>query len=196
MKDLINALKMGNHITVATVDLETLALTPTAKVMTAAYIIATISDRGGHPRTDVLECSDYVRSDGDEDPATVKWHSDDPARSAVLAAWDIARKTPFDVVMRRMANDFNEYGVQALFIQGKDFDLPIIGNALPGYLQEFQELSDIKYYDTHCLRDVVETARCFGFIPPKRARAHTALSDCKDNLTTLEAFFAFTLNRR
>ena len=196
MKELTNALRMGNHITVATVDLETLALTPTAKVMTAAYIIATISDRCGLSATNVLEYSGYVRSDGDEDPATVKWHSDDPARSAVLSAWDIANKTQFDGVVRMMANDFKEYGVQALFIHGKDFDMPIIGNSLPGYLREFQELSDLNYYNMHCLRDVVETARCYGFIPPKRARAHTALADCKDNLTTLEAFFAFTLNRR
>ena len=196
MKELISALKMGNHITVATVDLETLAFTPKAKVMTAAYIIATISDRGGLSATNVLEYSGYVRSDGDEDPATVKWHSDDPARSAVFSAWDMAHKTPFDGVVRMMANDFKEYGVQALFIQGKDFDLPIIGNALPGYLQEFQELSELNYYHMHCLRDVVEAARCYGFIPPKRTRAHTALSDCKDNMKALEAFFAFTLNRR
>ena len=196
MRDLVNALRMGNHITVATVDLETLALTPTAKVMTAAYIIATISDRGGLSATNVLEYSGYVSSDGDEDPATVKWHSEDPARSAVFSAWDIAHKTPFDVVVRMMANDLKEYGVQALFIQGKDFDLPIIGNALSGYLQEFQELSDVPYYHMYCLRDVVDAARCYGFIPPKRTRAHTALSDCKDNLTTIEAFFAFTLNRR
>ena len=60
----------------------------------------------------------------------------------------------------------------------------LISSAAPDMATEFQAASQIPYYNTHCLRDVEALLQGLGmgFKKLKRAKQHTAASDCIDNL--------------
>lgn len=90
----------------------------------------------------------------------------------------------FEYQLAMVASIFAGYKAEALFIQGKDFDMGLISSASPDMATGFQEASQIPYYHTHCLRDVEALLQGLGMVSKKlkRIKQHTAASDCTDNL--------------
>jgi hypothetical protein len=117
---------------------------------------------------------------------TVKWHQNDPIRNAALEKWYLENGTAssFGYQLARVAAIFAGYKAEALFIQGKDFDMGLVSSESPTMATEFQVASQIPYYHTHCLRDVEALLHGLGtgFKKLKRVKQHTAASDCSDNL--------------
>ena len=190
MKKIIQALKKNEQVVVATLDLETLGLTPDAQVTEAAYLIWKIENRKGDIYTTILhEYQSFIKAYASRAvrEETVAWHFANTQRKAKFENWlEVERTSPeMSVFVSKMAEAFRTLGVQAGFIRGKDFDLPIIGRAYPGYLQELQSAAGVHYHRWHCIRDMedlMSSVALMNYTPAKQTKAHTAFSDCEDNL--------------
>ena len=180
--------RAGRVVTIATVDMETLGLGVNSQVTSIGYGVGVWAP-GNTAKPKVVEvaeftvCSDLTR---DISKDTVKWHQKDPIRHAALKKWYLENDTApsFGYQLARVAAIFAGYKAEALFIQGKDFDMGLISSASPTMATEFQAASQIPYYHTHCLRDVEALLQGLGngFKKLKRVKQHTAASDCTDNL--------------
>ena len=180
--------RAGRVVTIATLDMETLGLGVNSQVTSIGYGIGVWAPCNmDKPR--VVEVAEFtVGRDLTRDISqdTVKWHQKDPIRNAALEKWYLENGTApsFGYQLARVAATFAGYKADALFIQGKDFDMGLISSAAPDMATEFQAASQIPYYNTHCLRDVEALLQGLGmgFKKLKRAKQHTAASDCTDNL--------------
>ena len=190
MKKIVQALKNNEQVVVATLDLETLGVTPSAQVTEAAYIIWKIENHQGNIcRNTLYAYQSFIKADASREvrEETVAWHFANTQRKAKFENWlEVECTSPeMSVFVSKMAEAFSELGVQAVFIRGKDFDLPIIGRVYPGYLQEFQSVAGVHYHRWHCIRDMedlMSSAALMNYHPAIPNKAHAALSDCKDNL--------------
>ena len=180
--------RAGRVVTIATLDMETLGLVANSQVTSIGYGIGVWAPGNtGKPR--VVEVAEFTVG---RDPMrgisqdTVKWHQKDPMRNAALEKWYLENGTApsFGYQLARVAAIFAGYKADALFIQGKDFDMGLISSASPDMATVFQAASQIPYYNTHCLRDVEALLQGLGmgFKKLKRIKQHTAASDCTDNL--------------
>ena len=150
--------KAGRVITIATLDMETLGLGVNSQVTSIGYGIGVWAP-GNTDKSRVVEVAEFtVGRDTMRDISqdTVKWHQKDPIRNAALEKWYLENGTApsFGYQLARVAAIFAGYKADALFIQGKDFDMGLISSASPDMATEFQAASQIPYYNTHCLRDV------------------------------------------
>ena len=180
--------KAGRVVAIATLDMETLGIGVNSQVTSIGYGIGVWAP-GNIAKPRILEvaeftvCLDPLR---DISQDTVKWHQKDPIRNAALEKWYLENGTApsFGYLLARVANIFASYKAEALFIQGKDFDMGLISSASPTMAIEFQAASQIPYYNQHCLRDVEALLQGLGtgFKKLKRVKQHTAASDCTDNL--------------
>lgn len=180
--------KAGRVITIATLDMETLGLGVNSQVTSIGYGIGVWAP-GNTDKPRVVEVAEFtVGRDTTRDISqdTVKWHQKDPIRNAALEKWYLENGTApsFGYQLARVAAIFAGYKADALFIQGKDFDMGLISSVSPDMATEFQAASQIPYYNTHCLRDVEALLQGLGmgFKKLKRIKQHTAASDCTDNL--------------
>ena len=180
--------RAGRVVTIATLDMETLGLGVNSQVTSIGYGIGVWAP-GNTDKPIVVEVAEFtVRRDPLRDISqdTVKWHQKDPIRNAALEKWYLENGTApsFGYHLVWVAAIFAGYKADALFIQGKDFDMGLISSAAPDMATEFQAASQIPYYNTHCLRDVEALLQGLGmgFKKLKRAKQHTAASDCTDNL--------------
>ena len=180
--------KAGRVVTIATLDMETLGLGVNSQVTSIGYGIGLWAP-GNTDKPRVVEVAEFtVGRDPMRDISqdTVKWHERDPIRNAALEKWYLENGTApsFGYQLARVAAIFAGYKAEALFIQGKDFDMGLISSASPTMVTEFQAASQIPYYHTHCLRDVEALLQGLGmgFKKLKRIKQHTAASDCTDNL--------------
>ena len=180
--------KAGSVVTIATLDMETLGLGVNSQVTSIGYGVGVWAP-GNTAKPRVVEVAEFTvgrdpRRDVSQD--TVKWHQKDPIRNAALEKWYLENVTvsSFGYQLARVAAIFAGYKAEALFIQGKDFDMGLISSVSPDMATEFQAASQIPYYNTHCLRDVEALLQGLGmgFKKLKRIKQHTAASDCTDNL--------------
>ena len=180
--------KAGRVITIATLDMETLGLGVNSQVTSIGYGIGVWAPGNtGKPRcVEVAEFTVGRDLTRDISQDTVKWHERDPIRKSALEKWYLENGTApsFGYQLARVADIFAGYKAEALFIQGKDFDMGLISSASPTMATEFQAASQIPYYHTHCLRDVEALLQGLGmgFKKLKRIKQHTAASDCTDNV--------------
>ena len=180
--------RAGRVVTIATVDMETLGLGVNSQVTSIGYGVGVWAP-GNTAKPKVVEvaeftvCRDPLREITQD---TIQWHERDPIRHAALKKWYLENGTApsFGYQLARVAAIFAGYKAEALFIQGKDFDIGLISSASPTMATEFQAASQIPYYHTHCLRDVEALLQGLGngFKKLKRVKQHTAASDCTDNL--------------
>ena len=180
--------KAGRVVTIATLDMETLGLGVNSQVTSIGYGIGVWAP-GNTAKPRVVEVAEFtVGRDLTRDISqdTIAWHQKDPIRKAALEKWYLENGTApsFGYQLARVAAIFAGYKAEALFIQGKDFDMGLISSASPTMATEFQAASQIPYYHTHCLRDVEALLQGLGmgFKKLKRIKQHTAASDCTDNL--------------
>ena len=180
--------RAGRVVTIATLDMETLGLGVNSQVTSIGYGIGVWAP-GNTDKSRVVEVAEFtVGRDPLRDISqdTVKWHQQDPIRNAALEKWYLENGTApsFGYQLARVAAIFAGYKADALFIQGKDFDMGLISSVSPDMATGFQEASQIPYYSTHCLRDVEALLQGLGmgFKKLKRVKQHTAASDCADNL--------------
>ena len=180
--------KAGRVVTIATLDMETLGLGVNSQVTSIGYGIGVWAP-GNTDKPRVVEVAEFtVGRDLTRDISqdTVKWHERDPIRNAALEKWyaENGAAPSFGYQLARVAAIFAGYKAEALFIQGKDFDMGLISSASPTMATEFKAASQIPYYHTHCLRDVEALLQGLGmgFKKLKRIKQHTAASDCTDNL--------------
>ena len=180
--------RAGRVVTIATLDMETLGLGVNSQVTSIGYGIGVWAP-GNTAKPRVVEVAEFtvgrdITRDISQD--TVKWHERDPIRKAALEKWYLeANMAPsFGYQLARVASIFANYKAEALFIQGKDFDMGLISSASFTMATYFQTISKIPYYHTHCLRDVEALLQGLGmgFKKLKRIKQHTAASDCTDNL--------------
>ena len=180
--------RAGRVVTIATLDMETLGLGVNSQVTSIGYGIGVWAP-GNTDKPRVVDVAEFTVG---RDPmraisqATVKWLQKEPIRKAALEKWYLENGTAssFGYQLARVAAIFAGYKAEALFIQGKDFDMGLISSVSPDRATEFQAASQIPYYHTHCLRDVEALLQGLGtgFKKLKRAKQHTAASDCTDNL--------------
>ena len=180
--------RAGRVVTIATLDMETLGLGVNSQVTSVGYGVGVWAP-GNTAKPTVVEVAEFTVC---RDPLrdilqdTVKWHERDPIRKAALEKWFLENGTApsFWYQLARVAAIFAGYEAEALFIQGKDFDMGLISSASPTMAIEFQAASQIPYYNQHCLRDVEALLQGLGtgFKKLKRIKQHTAASDCTDNL--------------
>lgn len=180
--------KAGRVVTIATLDMETLGLGVNSQVTSIGYGIGVWAP-GNTDKPRVVEVAEFtVGRDLTRDISqdTVKWHQKDSIRKAALEKWYLENGTApsFGYQLARVAAIFAGHKADALFIQGKDFDMGLISSVSPDMATEFQAASQIPYYNTHCLRDVEALLQGLGmgFKKLKRIKQHTAASDCTDNL--------------
>ena len=180
--------KAGRVVTIATLDMETLGLGVNSQVTSIGYGIGVWAP-GNTAKPRVVKVAEFtVDRDHTRDISqdTVKWHQKDPIRNAALEKWHLKNRTApsFRYQLARVAAIFAGHTAEALFIQGKDFDMGLISSVSPDMATEFQAASQIPYYHTHCLRDVEALLQGLGmgFKKLKRIKQHTAASDCTDNL--------------
>ena len=180
--------KAGRVVTIATLDMETLGLGVNSQVTSIGYGIGMWAP-GNTAKPRVVEVAEFtVGRDPTRDISqdTVKWHERDPIRNAALEKWyaESIMAPSFGYQLARVAAILAGHKAEALFIQGKDFDMGLISSASPTMATEFQAASQIPYYHTHCLRDVEALLQGLGmgFKKLKRIKQHTAASDCTDNL--------------
>ena len=180
--------KAGRVVTIATLDMETLGLGVNSQVTSIGYGIGVWAP-GNTGKSKIIEVAEFMVG---TDPLreitqdTVKWHERDPIRNAALEKWyaESVMAPSFGYQLARVAAILAGHKAEALFIQGKDFDMGLISSASPTMATEFQAASQIPYYHTHCLRDVEALLQGLGmgFKKLKRIKQHTAASDCTDNL--------------
>ena len=180
--------KAGRVIAIATLDMETLGLGVNSQVTSIGYGIGVWAP-GNTDKPRVVEageftvCRDPLREITQD---VIQWHERDAIRHAALEKWYVENRTApsFGYQLARVAAIFAGHKAEALFIQGKDFDMGLISSASPTMATEFQAASQIPYYHTHCLRDVEALLQGLGmgFKKLKRIKQHTAASDCTDNL--------------
>ena len=185
---IFEKVKAGRVVAIATLDMETLGLGVNSQVTSIGYGVGVWAP-GNTAKPRILEvaeftvCRDPLR---DISQDTVKWHERDPIRKAALEKWylEANRASSFGYQLARVAAIFAGHKADALFIQGKDFDMGLISSASPTMATEFQAASQIPYYHTHCLRDIEALLQGLGmgFKKLKRIKQHTAASDCTDNL--------------
>ena len=180
--------RAGRVVTIATVDMETLGLGVNSQVTSIGYGVGVWAP-GNTAKPKVVEVAEFtVGRDHLRDISqdTIAWHQKDPIRNAALEKWYVENRTApsFGFQLARVAAIFAGYKADALFIQGKDFDMGLISSVSPDMATEFQAASQIPYYNTHCLRDVEALLQGLGmgFKKLKRIKQHTAASDCTDNL--------------
>ena len=180
--------RAGRVVAIATLDMETLGLGVNSQVTSIGYGVGMWAPGNtAKPRvaevaefTVGLDLTRYISQD------TIAWHQKDPIRKAALEKWHWESRTApsFGYQLARVAAIFAGHKAEALFIQGKDFDMGMISAESPTMATEFQAASQIPYYHTHCLRDVEALLQGLGtgFKKLKRVKQHTAASDCADNL--------------
>ena len=180
--------RAGRVVTIATLDMETLGLGVNSQVTSIGYGVGVWAP-GNTAKPKVVDVAEFtVGRDHLRDISqdTIAWHQKDPIRNAALEKWYLENRTApsFEFQLARVAAIFAGYKADALFIQGKDFDMGLISSASPDMATEFQAISQIPYYNTHCLRDVEALLQGLGmgFKKLKRIKQHTAASDCTDNL--------------
>ena len=180
--------KAGRVVTIATLDMETLGLGVNSQVTSIGYGNGVWAP-GNTGKSKIIEVAEFMVG---SDPLreitqdTVKWHERDPIRNAALEKWyaESSMAPSFGYQLARVAAILAGHKAEALFIQGKDFDMGLISSVSPDMATEFQAASQIPYYNTHCLRDVEALLQGLGmgFKKLKRIKQHTAASDCTDNL--------------
>ena len=187
-RSIFEKAKAGRVVAIATLDMETLGLGVNSQVTSIGYGIGVWAP-GNTAKPRILEVGDFavgVDLTRDISQDTIAWHQKDPIRKAALEKWNLERNMApsFGYQLARVAAIFAGYKAEALFIQGKDFDMGLISSASPTMATEFQAASQIPYYHTHCLRDVEALLQGLGtgFKKLKRVKQHTAASDCADNL--------------
>ena len=180
--------RAGRVVTIATLDMETMGLGVNSQVTSIGYGVGVWAP-GNTAKPRVVEVAEFtVGRDTMRDISqdTIAWHQKDPIRNEALEKWYLENGTApsFGYQLARVAAIFAGYKADALFIQGKDFDMGLISSASPTMATEFQAASQIQYYNTHCLRDVEALLQGLGmgFKKLKRIKQHTAASDCTDNL--------------
>lgn len=180
--------RAGRVVTIATLDMETLGLGVNSQVTSIGYGIGVWAP-GNTDKPRVVEVAEFtVGRDPMRDISqdTVKWHQKDPIRNAALEKWYLENGTAssFGYQLARVAAILAGHKAEALFIQGKDFDMGLISSVSSDMATEFQAATKIPYYNTHCLRDVEALLQGLGmgFKKLKRIKQHTAASDCTDNL--------------
>ena len=180
--------RAGRVVTIATLDMETLGLGVNSQVTSIGYGIGVWAP-GNTDKPRVVDVAEFTVG---RDPmrgisqGTVKWLQKEPIRKAALEKWYLENGTASSFVyqLARVAAIFAGYKADALFIQGKDFDMGLISSVSSDMATDFQAASQIPYYRTHCLRDVEALLQGLGtgFKKLKRVKQHTAASDCADNL--------------
>ena len=180
--------KAGRGVVIATLDMETLGLGVNSQVTSIGYGVGVWAP-GNTAKPRIMEAAEFTVC---RDPLreitqdVIQWHERDPIRHAALKKWYLENRTApsFGYQLARVAAIFAGYKAEALFIQGKDFDMGLISSLSPTMATEFQAASQIPYYYTHCLRDVEALLQGLGtgFKKLKRVKQHTAASDCADNL--------------
>ena len=187
-RSVFEKVKAGRVVAIATLDMETLGLGVNSQVTSVGYGIGVWAP-GNTAKPRIIEaeeftvCRDPMREITQD---VIQWHEHDPIRHAALKKWYLENRTAnsFGSCLEQVASIFAGYKAEALFIQGKDFDMGLISSASPTMATEFQAASQIPYYHTHCLRDVEALLQGLGtgFKKLKRVKQHTAASDCSDNL--------------
>lgn len=203
MYELVKKLKARSKVVLATLDLETLGFTTDSQVTEAAWVVwRNYLEDGQLTGLVAHEDCTFVKADttAEVNPATVAWHLGNTQRRQRYEHWQQEEKTSpvFLGVCARMAASFKDLGVEAVFVRGKDFDLPIIGNAFEGGLQEFQKACGVHFYRFHCIRDmedVMKAATSGEFVQHKGVKAHNALSDCYDNAEAVAPMLNYCLSR-
>ena len=187
-RSVFDKVKAGRVVTIATLDMETLGLGVNSQVTSIGYGVGVWAP-GNTAKPRIVDVGEFtvgrdLQRDISQD--TVKWHQKDPIRHAALEKWDLeANMAPsLSDQIRRVADGFAAMRAEALFIQGKDFDMGLISSVSSTMTTDFQTISRIPYYHTHCLRDVEALLQGLGtgFKKLKRVKQHTAASDCADNL--------------
>ena len=187
-QNIFEKARAGRVVTIATLDMETLGLGVNSQVTSIGYGVGVWAP-GNTAKPKILEvaeftvCRDPLREITQD---VIQWHERYPLRHAALQKWYLENGTApsFGYQLARVAAIFSGYKAEALFIQGKDFDMGLISSVSPDMATEFQAASQIPYYNVHCLRDVEALLQGLGtgFKKLKRVKQHTAASDCADNL--------------
>lgn len=204
MYELVKKLKARSQIVLATLDLETLGFTNNTQVTEAAWVVwRNYLEDGQLTGRVVHEDCTFVKASNtaEVNPATVAWHLGNTQRRQRYEQWQYEEKTSpdFPDVCARMATSFKGLGVEAVFVRGKYFDLPIIGHAFAGGLPEFQKACGVHFHRFHCVRDMEDNMKAVTsglFVPHEGLKAHAALADCEDNGASVEAMLKYIIERR
>lgn len=195
--------KQGRAIAIATIDAETLGLGVNSQVMTLGYGIGVWSPSArGSSNGAIYACEEYkICSDSARETSqdVLDWHTSDSPRRAVLAEWAETNASGMHLwgAAQTIAHALKANAVDALLVQGKDFDMGLISSCGPTAAKDFQDLSGVPYYNTHCLRDLEAfLAGTSHYLKYPRNKLHTAKADCEDNLLAAFAAFSHIYNNR